>query len=154
MRRAFAAVAMIVALGGCSDEPGAISAVRPESDASPVPQVTATRPPLVTHPPSPRSASPRSPQAAETAEPAGAGSGEAGLDRFVAAVQKQLPAVALDRRDEEVEALGTQACDALAAGADVPAVAGELGAQGVTSDDAKKLIALARTTACRGRPKV
>jgi uncharacterized protein DUF732 len=151
MRRVLVAVATIVALGGCADESATSSAVRPKSDASPVPQVITSQPPAATESPLPRSPQARSPRAAKAA---GAGTGDAGLDRFVAAVQEQLPAVALDRRDEEVEALGTQACDALAAGDNVPAVAGELSAQGVTSADAEKLIALARSTACRGRPKV
>ncbi|MFD0524880.1 DUF732 domain-containing protein [Paractinoplanes durhamensis] len=96
----------------------------------------------------------RPPQAKRTAEPAGAGSGSPGLDRFVAAVQKQLPEVALDRRDEEVEQLGQQACDALAAGRKATAVAGELSEQGVTSTDAGKLVALAGSTMCESRPKV
>jgi len=83
-----------------------------------------------------------------------AGSGDSGLDRFVEAVQRQLPEVALDRRDEEVEELGEQACDSLAAGEKDAAVAGEIGEQGVASADARTLVALARTTACPGRPKV
>ncbi|GIF26020.1 hypothetical protein BJ973_003289 [Actinoplanes tereljensis] len=149
MKRLLVAVAMIVALGGCADEPSALPAVHPESDASPAPGVTTTQPPLVAESPAPRS-----PKATKAPKPAGAGTGDGGLDRFVAAVQNQLPAVALDRRDEEVEALGSQACAALAGGRKATAVAGELSAQGVKSADAAKLVALARTTVCHSRPKV
>ena len=84
------------------------------------------------------------------AAPAGAGSGDAGLDRFVAAVQTQLPQIALDRRDEEVEALGVRACESLAAGHRAAAVAGGMRAEGVAAADVDRLVALARSTACPG----
>jgi predicted small lipoprotein YifL len=67
-------------------------------------------------PPSPRPA----PSAA--AEP-NAGSGDRGLDGFVAAVQKRMPAVAADRRDEELEAVAEQSCALLAAGTDAKTIA-------------------------------
>jgi hypothetical protein len=69
-------------------------------------------------------------------------------------VQRQLPAIALDRRDEEVESLGVQACQGLAAGEKDAVVAGVISEQGVALGDARKLVTLARTTACEGRPKV
>jgi hypothetical protein len=84
-----------------------------------------------------------------TPPPAGAGSGDAGLDRFVAAVQRQLPEVAVDRRDEEIEALGRQACDALAASGKTATAARDLAGSGVTAAQAGKLVTLARSTACR-----
>ena len=73
---------------------------------------------------------------------------------FLAAVQERLPDVALDRRDEEVEALGEQSCAGLEAGKSANAVAGELGEEDVTPVDARKLVTLAGATACPGRPKV
>lgn len=87
---------------------------------------------------------------AATADPAhtDAGSGDPGLDRFVAAVQQKLPDVAMDRRDEEVAELGETACDALAAGQDPAAVVRELADEGVPADQARTLFTLARTTAC------
>jgi uncharacterized protein DUF732 len=77
-----------------------------------------------------------------------AGSGDAGLDRFVAAVQSKLPDVAMDRRDEEVAALGQAACDGLAAGTEPAAITRDLAGQGVTAGDARALLTLARSTAC------
>jgi hypothetical protein len=78
-----------------------------------------------------------------------AGSGRTGLDRFVAAVQQKLPGVALDRRDEELEDLGTEACDALSGGRSATAAAGEITDEGVTPADARALVGLARADLCR-----
>jgi uncharacterized protein DUF732 len=75
--------------------------------------------------------------------------GSAALDRFVAAVQRRLPEVALDRRDEEVEDLGEQACDALKGGRSATAAAGGVVEQGVTPADARMLVGLARDNLCR-----
>jgi hypothetical protein len=77
-----------------------------------------------------------------------AGSGNPDLDRFVAAVQSRLPDVAMDRRDEEVAALGQAACDGLAGGGSPAAITRELADQGVTSTEARTLLALAKATAC------
>jgi Protein of unknown function (DUF732) len=77
-----------------------------------------------------------------------AGSGDPGLDRFVAAVQRKLPDVAMDRRDEEVAALGRTACDRLAAGSSPAAITHDLADQGITPAEAHTLLSLARTTAC------
>ncbi|XVV09311.1 DUF732 domain-containing protein [Actinoplanes sp. CA-131856] len=70
------------------------------------------------------------------------------LRAFVAAVQRDLPDVAIDRRDEEVAAFGEQACRGLAAGKKAPAVVREFRAQGVSSAQAKRLFALASNTVC------
>jgi len=136
MRGVFVAICAVAVLGGCSGNADTPSAVPPSGTAEPVPQVTDSQLPLVSRPPSPLSAEPDR------------------LDRFAAAVREQLPEVAMDRRDEEVEAFGEQACRALAAGEKAPAVAGEISSQGVTSADARKLVALAGSTACPDRPKV
>jgi hypothetical protein len=89
-----------------------------------------------------------SPKPALTASPSAA-SGSAGLDRFVAAVQRKLPGVALDRRDDEVEDLGEQACAALGHGRSAASVTHEVAARGVTSADARMLVGLARDNLCR-----
>jgi predicted lipid-binding transport protein (Tim44 family) len=158
-----AGAGLLAGLAGCSDpapdSPAAAPAAVVESAPDRVPSAPSS--------PSPRRASrPSSAPAAGSVSGAGsapvaaaprraaeAASGNAGLDRFVAAVQRQLPAVAMDRRDEEVEDLGQQACDSLAAGQNLTTVAGEISQQGVADMDARKLVTLARTTACPPRPK-
>ncbi|MEU4237224.1 DUF732 domain-containing protein [Actinoplanes sp. NPDC026619] len=139
MRRTLIAFGLLVALAGCSspEEEAAPVAAAPASE--PVQQATTTQSPLLTHRPEPKRPS-RSPQTKKTSPPA--------LDGFLAAVQKQLPQVALDRRDEEVEALGEQACTAIAAGRSATAAAGELSEEGVPAADARKLVALAGATVC------
>jgi hypothetical protein len=64
-------------------------------------------------------------------------------------VQKKLPEVAVDRRDEEVEDLGEQACESLGAGRSATAAAGEVAEQGVTPADARTLVGLAEDTLCK-----
>lgn len=154
MRRILTTLALITTLAGCSTartaetKATAPAAEPPEPSAqvsTPVPQVTATQSPGVKSAP---------PQAKKTSKPAGAGSGDARLDDFVAAVRKRLPAVALDRRDEEVEELGEHACEGLSAGRSGKAVAAEIGEQGVPAADARALVALAGDTVCAARPKV
>ncbi|WP_245923268.1 DUF732 domain-containing protein [Paractinoplanes atraurantiacus] len=63
-------------------------------------------------------------------------------------MQRDLPEVAIDRRDEEVAAFGEQACRGLAAGKKAPAVVREFRAQGVSGPQAKRLFALASNTMC------
>jgi hypothetical protein len=153
----------VLGLAGCgkadAGKPSAAPAASAGSVLRPVPERET---------PQAEPATPRSPGAGraskperERAKPAktaadegGAGSGNSGLDAFVAAVQRELPDVALDRRDEEVEDLGQEACQGLAAGKKDAVVAGEISAEGVAPPDARKLVTLARTTACGGRPKV
>ena len=88
----------------------------------------------------------RTPAARATAT---AARGPGGMDRFVARVRQELPQVAVDRRDEEVAALGEQVCASLAAGRGMAAVAGEIRDQGVVAGDARALVALAGAEACR-----
>ncbi|MEV0896102.1 DUF732 domain-containing protein [Actinoplanes sp. NPDC049802] len=84
--------------------------------------------------------------------PGGVSGGPPGLDgeEFVDAVRGELPAVAMDRRGEEITELGGQACASLAAGHDRGEVAAELGGYGLAAADARRLVTLARTTLCRG----
>ena len=135
---------LLLALTGCADgdpalAPGrVVTSVPPES--APPPETAAPSP---THPEA-AAPGPTHPKTAPTRADAGSG-----LDRFVAAVQAKLPDVALDRRDEEVEELGQQACTSLAAGKKPATVAGELRGLGVGEADARELIVLAKDTACR-----
>jgi hypothetical protein len=130
--RIFAPTAvLLLALTGCGGTGPALA-----------PREVVTRVPP--EPAPPEAPGPAGPQPATTRPGAGTG-----LDRFVAAVQARLPDVALDRRDEEVEELGRQACTALAAGKKTASVAGELRNLGVGEADARELVALAKGTACR-----
>ena len=157
MRRIGVLTGIVVLLGTAACGSPARSAAVPVPAASagpvlnPVPETTTTAAQAAA--PRPRHTA-HAPKAAAPAATTDAGSGDAGLDRFVAAVQQHLPDVALDRRDEEVEALGQEACAGLRAGKTDTAVAGEIGAEDVTPADARKLVTLARSTACPGRPKV
>jgi len=150
-----AGIVVLLATAACGSPARTTAASPPVAPAgsvlNPVPERTTTSAQAAA--PRPRHTSP-APRTAAPAPATDAGSGNAGLDRFVAAVQRQLPDVALDRRDEEVEALGEQACAGLRAGKTDTAVAGEIGEQEVAPADARKLVTLARSTACLGRPKV
>jgi uncharacterized protein DUF732 len=149
---ALAALTLLLATAACAEatRTTATPVASAVTTLDPVPENTTT--PTQAAPPRPRHTSP-APSPAPS--PAGdAGSGNAGLDRFVAAVRRDLPEVALDRRDEEVEALGEQACAGLRSGKTGAVVAGEIGAEDVAPADARELVTLARSTACPGRPKV
>jgi hypothetical protein len=93
-----------------------------------------------TAPPSAEPAPPLPPESSPAA-----GTGSAGLDRFVAALQEQLPEVVVDRRDEEVAALATRACAARSRAA---ALTREFAAEGLTTGQARRVISLALRTAC------
>jgi hypothetical protein len=69
--------------------------------------------------------------------------------RFLAAVRERLPETAMDLRDEEITEMGGEACDSLAAGAARRSVAAELAEYGLPDPEARKLVALARSTLCR-----
>jgi hypothetical protein len=140
-----ASVTLLFALAACDHTPPT-PADEPEPAATAVPREPATAPP------SPFSTSPNKAAPARSAKPPAdvdAGSESAGLDRFVAAVQQKLPDVALDRRDEEVEDLGQQACDALGNGHSATAAAGEITDEGVPPAEARTLVGLAKTDLCR-----
>jgi uncharacterized protein DUF732 len=149
---ALASVSLLVALAGCGHESKTETIVAPAAAATGVPLGTATEAPTATGGPAPKATVPKKPARKTTAAarpPAGAGTGTAGVDRFVTAVQQKLPAVALDRRDDEVEDLGEQACDALGSGRSATAAAGEVAEQGVTPADARTLVGLAKDDLCR-----
>jgi hypothetical protein len=145
-----AAVTLLVGLAGCGHDPKPTT-VAPEAAATNVPAETATGAPTATGSPAPRATAAKKRVHRSSPSPAAtdAGTGSAGLDRFVAAVRKKLPEVTLDRRVEEVEDLGEQACHALAAGRGATAAAGEVAEQGVTPADARTIVGLARNDLCR-----
>ncbi|MBO3742539.1 DUF732 domain-containing protein [Actinoplanes flavus] len=70
-------------------------------------------------------------------------------DEFLDAVRGELPAVAMDRRSEEITELGGQACSSLAAGNDRAEAAAELTESGLEPVDARRLVTLARRTLCQ-----
>lgn len=142
---------LLVALAGCSHEPTPKTVAAPADAATNVPLETASEAPSVTGSPAPKATARTKParKSSPAAPRADAGSGSAGVDRFVAAVQRKLPEVALDRRDDEVEDLGERACEALGAGRSATAAAGEVAEQGVTPSDARALVGLARDDLCR-----
>ena len=143
-------VTALLALAGCDHAPSR-PAAQPEAAATAVPPeaVTESPAPLASPRPSAPISASAAPRAAKPPAGVDAGTGSAGLDRFVAAVQQKLPDVALDRRDEEVEDLGRQACGALGDGHSATAAAGEVTAGGVTPADARTLVGLATQTLCR-----
>jgi hypothetical protein len=153
-------VTLLVGLAGCGHDPKPTTAAAvtdvpleagtgaPAGTESAVPKANA---PKVNAPkaavPTAKKPARKAPAAARP--DADAGSGGAGPDRFVAAVQRKLPDVALDRRDEEVEDLGEQACSALKRGRSVTVAAGEVAEQGVAPADARTLVGLAKDDLCR-----
>jgi hypothetical protein len=142
------AAGLLTATTACADDPPA----RPEPPVTPAsaPVVAAAPervPPSVrtttTAPAEPAAPSPRRTRTAPAEDPGRA------LDRFLTAVRQQLPEVVVDRRDEEVAALGIRACDALTAGKTRAAAARTLAEEGLTSDQAGTIVELARGTTCR-----
>lgn len=121
-------VALATPLAGCG-APGAMPA--------PPPSVSASADPT-----------------AETNPETNTGTGDEGLDHFVATVQRRLPAVAADRRDEELEAVAQQSCALLASGTDaktIAAVARTLGTSDPKATDpatADRLVTLSITEVC------
>src|SRR5690348_613111 len=110
MRRVgvLAGIVLLLGTAACGHPAKTTAAVVPVASAvaaQPVPENTTT--PAQAAAPRPRHTS-KAPRTVARGPIDDAGSGNAGLDRFVAAVQRELPDVALDRRDEEVEALGQE----------------------------------------------
>jgi ABC-type glycerol-3-phosphate transport system substrate-binding protein len=128
-----AAVLLLLPLGGCGNEPEAEPATVPvpaTSSAAAVPSrtaVAATRTPTA--------------QAARQAEKKAPGG-------FVAVVQREVPGLAMDHRDEEIAAIAEQACAALAAGRSAGAVVAGVRTYGTDRATARKLIRLAIETVC------
>jgi hypothetical protein len=150
------AAVVLVALGGCGDEPEDEPAIVPvpvTSGASPVPSgspvvAAATRTGGTGAAAAPTAAGPTG---TGPERPAGAGAERptgAGLAGFVAVVQREMPELIMDRRDEEIATLAQQACDSLAAGRSAGAVVDEVRTYGTDRAAARELVKLAITTAC------
>lgn len=144
---AAATVALLVTLTGCGHGSTPKTVAVPEAAATNVPLEPASEPPAVTTSPAPQA----SKAARTTASPKpshNTATSVAGLERFVTAVQRKLPQVALDRRDEEVQDLGKQACTALGSGGSATDAAGVVAEQGVAPSDARALVGLAKDDLC------
>jgi len=120
-RQWLVAAVLLLALGGCGDEPEA------EPATVPVPATSSEAP-----------VSPRPSSAVEG---------------FVAVVQRKLPGVAVDHRDEEIVALARQACAALAAGRPADTVVAEVRTFGADRAAARQLVRLAIETMCPGQER-
>jgi len=139
----FTACLVALATAGCSSATDRTTVPPPAGRVvSPVPQATTTQP-AAAAPTRTETTAVRRPQAKRTSTAAPS------IDRFVAAVQRQMPQFALDRRDDEVAELGEEACRSLAAGKRDAAVATEITEYGVATNDARQLVTLARDNACR-----
>jgi hypothetical protein len=133
-KRWLVAAVLLLTLGGCGDEPEAEPATVPvpaTSSATPVPSdpaVIASR--------------------AVAARPARTTPEAVGEQRFVAVVQRDLPGLAMDHREDEIAALARQACAALAAGRSAGAVVAGARTFGVARASARALVRLAIDTVC------
>jgi hypothetical protein len=131
------AAATVLALAGCGDDP------------------TPVRPPATGAAPS-TAAVPASP-APPASVPASQGTGDAPAVEFVGVVRNRLPEIAVDRRDEEIEAIATRACTSLAEGTDAETIVtetrslGTLDAEATDHATARELIKLAIDTVCPDR---
>ena len=133
-RRWLVVAVLLVPLGGCADEPEAEPATVPvpvTSSAAPVPSPSAV-------------AATRAATAwAERPPPAD----------FGTEVRRELPALAVDRRDEEIDGIAEQTCAALAAGRPARAVVDGVRAYGADAASARALIKLAIAAQCPGQDR-
>lgn len=159
-RRWLIAAVLLLALGGCGDEPEA------EPTTVPVPATSSdapapARPPVAAGQTAVResaadAAADTEKSAADSvgdAEKSAADSAEKSAASFVAVVQRELPGVAVDHRDEEIAALAEQACAALAAGRSAGAVVAGVRAFGTDRASARELVRLAVGTVCPGQDR-
>ena len=133
-RRWLVVAVLLLPLSGCADEPEAEPATVPvpvTSGAAPVPSRSAVA--------ATRTTTARAGQPRET-RPAPAD--------FGTEVRRELPALALDRREEEIDGIAEQACAALAAGRSARAVVDGVRAYGTDAAVARKLVGLAIATQC------
>ncbi|MFC3990575.1 hypothetical protein [Actinoplanes siamensis] len=131
---------------GCSPRSGAVWG---EGWAAPSASVSSVSPPPVSVPAAPTRLAPESPDGPGTALPDSSGTSPSRVslapvedgdpDRFVAAVRAQLPELAMDRRDEEIEDLGAEAC----ASSEM-----DLSGYGVSAAQARQLRRVAQADLC------
>src|SRR4051794_18064417 len=139
--------AAVLMLAACGDDE-----VKPADLPAPVPVESTTAPETATTTTTPAAATPVRTTRTATTRPAAPAGG--GLAAFVRVVQARTPEIALDRRDEEIEAIAQQACASLAAGKKAGALVAEtrtLGTADAEATDqatARELIKLAIDTVC------
>jgi hypothetical protein len=152
-RSAFALVT-VLPLAACGDDRAAVSVPAPV----PIVSETTTEPPAAE--PSVTTTVAANPARTTTHRAAGPATGSAaggGLPAFVRDVQATAPEIAIDRRDEEIEAIAQQACASLAAGKKAKALIAETRALGTPDAEAtdqataRELIKLAIDTVCTDR---
>jgi hypothetical protein len=146
LRWALPAVVLVLAACGDDDE------VKPADVPAPVPVESTATPDLTVTTTTPAAAKPAPATRKPTLKPAAPTGG--GLAAFVRVVQSRTPEIALDRRDEEIEAIAQQACASLAAGKKSDALVAETRALGTADAEAtdqataRELIKLAIDTVC------
>ncbi|WP_203740442.1 hypothetical protein [Actinoplanes cyaneus] len=132
-------VLLLGSVTACSSDADAIwveGRVLPSASPSPSPSAAASQ----AAPSSPSSPAPSSPASGTpSSRPAATGD----PDRFVEAVRRQLPELAMDRRDEEIADLGSEACASLRTDDQ-----DNLSAYGVTAAQARQLRGVARADLC------
>lgn len=143
MKGAAPLVLVTLAVAGCSPSSDKPTPVAPAAGrVTGVPGETTSEPTLAAPKPAPTKAAPRRSHAKRLRiELPSSG-------RFVAAVQRQMPQFAVDRRDDEVAELGEIACRSLAAGKRESVVARAITEYGVGARDARELVLLARDNEC------
>lgn len=152
-QRWLVAAALLIALGGCGDDAGTRPATVPApatSSAAPAP----TTPALAAGRHRAAPAATGTPTSEPRPEPrSGRGPGRPravamGAPGFVAAVQKRLPGVAVDHRDDEIAEIAGEACGSLAAGDGARAVVAGTERYGTDEATAHTLIKLAIDNVC------
>jgi len=148
-----AAVAVLI-LAGCGDdaEPAAVPAPTAASATVPTTATTTSAPAATaTATATATAGAPARTTAGTRPAPARTGTGP---DGFVDAVRARVPEIAVDRRDEEIQAIAQQACASLAAGTDADALVAETRSLGTADAEAtdqataRELIKLAIDTVC------
>jgi hypothetical protein len=149
--RLAAVLGLLVALAGCSDDPPAAESTATPTAAATTPSTASASPAASASPTA--SAGPTA-GAPEPAPDAGATPDAAALAAFVTVVRSALPEVAAGRTDDEIAAVGTDACAGLADGHpadDVVAQAQSLGTLDAEATDpatARELVKLAIDRIC------
>jgi hypothetical protein len=120
--------AAVLVLAACGDDEA-----KPADVPAPVP-VESTTTPEAAATTTPAAATPARTTRTATTGPAAPAAG--GLAAFVRVVQARTPEIALDRRDEEIEAIAQQACASLTAGKKAGALVAETRALGTADAEA------------------
>jgi hypothetical protein len=136
-KRWLVVVVVLLGVGGCGDDPEVEPAIVPVPAISVAPAVPSGSPGVA------MATRTKGTKAAAAAERTGTGP-----DGFVAVVQREMPELIMDHRDEEIVGLAQQACDSLAAGRSAGAVVDEVRTYGTDRPAARRLVKLAIDTVC------